>query len=229
MKCHYLLIALVSLFPLLVGCGGGGGNGDDQQDEQQDEQQFEEQTIVLDTTRALSGFISENGFVSNNNDAFAGTIPDLGGFLEERGILSFDLSSIPDGATLVSAELSALQGAPTGTPYAQVVRIIVDHINGNDGVLNFIDFASTPLSTILTPPLSEDDTEERKLLDITDQVENDLLQGRDATTLRLRGQAINPLTAGNNDLVDPVDLARFLTDAGETQLTIVITVAVQNP
>ena len=223
MKSHYLLIALVSLFPLLAGCGGGGGNNDDEQEE---EQQFEQQTIVLDTTRALTGYISGNGFVSTDNDSFAGTIPDISGFLEQRGILSFALSSIPDGATLVSAELSALQGTATGTPYAQVVRIIVDHINGNDGVLDSIDFARTPLSTILTPPLSQDDTEERKLLDITDQVQNDLTQGRDATTLRLRGQAINPLTAGNNDPVDPVDLARFLTDTGETQLTIVISVPV---
>jgi len=223
MKSRYLLIALVSLFPLLAGCGGGGGGDGNNND---DDQQNEQQTIVLDTTRTLSGYISQNGFVSANNDAFPGTIPDVSGFLEQRGFLSFDLSSIPNGATLVSAELSALQGTATGTPYAQVVRIIVDHINGNDGVLDVLDFNRTPLSTILTPPLSQDDTEERKLLDITDQVENDLMQGRDGTTLRLRGQAINPLTAGNNDPIDPVDLARFLTDTGETQLTIVISVPV---
>ena len=224
MKSHHLLIALMSLFPVVAGCGGGGGNDDD---EQQDEQQFVEQTIVIDTTRTLSGFISETGFVSTENDAFAGTIPDITGFVEQRGFLSFALSEVPEGATLVSAELSALQGQAVGTPYDQVARIIVDHINNNDGALDALDWSRAPLTTILDPFLSDNDTEEAKLLDVTELVESDLLQGRAATTLRLRGQAINPLTAGNQDPVDPVDLARFLTDAGESQLTIVISVPVQ--
>ena len=224
MKSHYLLIALMSLFPVLAGCGGGGGNDDD---EQQDEQQFVEQTIVVETTRTLSGYVSQNGFVSQDTDTFVGTIPDISGFLELRGFLSFDLSQIPNGATLVSAELSALQGAPTGTPYDQVVRVIVDHINNNDGALDSLDWSRAPLTTILDPFLSDNDVEEAKLLDVTELVENDLQQGRDALTLRLRGQAINPLTAGNQDPVDPVDLARFLNDQGESQLTIVISVPVE--
>ena len=213
-------LALILGVSLLVGCGGGGADND--------EQQFEQQTLTIDVDRALSGFLSANGFESSETDAFVGTVPDIGGFLEERGILTFDLSSIPADATIVSAELKTLQGAQTGTPYDQVVRIIVDHINGLQAGVSFLDFNSTPLSTITAPPLSEDPVEEFKTLDVTDQVTNDMEQNRGESKYRLRGQAINALTAGNADPVDPVDLARFLTDAGETMLKIVIEVPVQS-
>lgn len=214
-------LALLLSFTLLVGCGGGGGGND--------EQQFEQQTLTINVTRALSGYISGNGFTSDDNDAFVGTIPNASppGFLEERGILTFDLSSIPADATIVSAELKTLQGTQTGTPYTQVVGIIVDHINGLTPGVSFVDFNTTPLSTISAPPLSEDPVEEFKTLDVTAQVVNDLDQNRGESKYRLRGQAVNPLTAGNQDPVDPVDLARFNTDTGETMLEIVIEVSVQ--
>lgn len=222
MHSRTISIALASILALLAGCGGGGG-------EEQEEQQFEQQTLTLEVVRELSGFISENGFTSDDNDAFVGTIPDIGGFLEERGILTFDLSSIPADATIVSAELRTLQGTATGTPYDQIVRVIVDHINGLAPGVDFLDFNSTPLSVIVAPPLSEDPVEEFKTLDVTAQVTDDMDSNRGESKYRLRGQAINPLTAGNNDPVDPVDLARFQTDTGETMLEIVIQVPVQNP
>ena len=228
MSPRYTSIVLALSLALLAGCGGGGGD-DEEQQEQEQEQQFEQQTLTLEVDRALSGFLSENGFESSDTDAFVGTIPDIGGYLEERGILTFDLSSIPANATIVSAELQTLQGAATGTPYAQVVRIIVDHINGVVPGVDFADFNSPPLSVIAAPPLSEDPVEEVKTLDVTAQVTDDMAQNRGESKYRLRGQAIDPLTAGNNDPVDPVDLARFLTDTGETMLEVVIEVPVQNP
>jgi len=216
-QCLCALFA-VSL-TLSSACGGGGGDGGN-------EQQFEEQTLTLDVVRALSGFLSQNGFESDDNDAFVGTIPDISGFLEERGILTFDLTPIPASATVVGAELQALQGAATGTPYAQVVRVIVDHIVGLAPGVSELDFNSPALSTILTPPLSDNPIEEFKTLDLTAQVIADLSAGRTESKLRLRGQVVNPLTAGNQDPLDPVDLARFLTDAGETRLRVVVRVPV---
>lgn len=223
MMRQYLCTLFAVSFTLLAACGGGGGNGGN-------EVLFEEQTLTLEVVRPLSGFLSENGFESADNDAFVGTIPDIGGFLEERGILTFDLTPIPAGATLLSAELQALQGAQTGTPYDQVVQVIVDHIVGLEQGVSELDFNSAPLSTILDPALADDPIEEFKNLDLTDQVAVDLTAGRTETKLRLRGQVIDPLTAGNQDNVDPVDLARFLTDAGETRLRVVVRVPVaQDP
>ncbi len=220
MKSRILYVSLVLLLLPIAGCGGGGGG---------DDQQLQEQQVTLDVVRALSGFLSENGFESDDNDALVGTIPDISGYLEERGILTFDLSAIPADATLVSAELRTLQGAPTGTPYSQVVQVIVDHINGLAPGVNFADFATTPLSVITAPPLSDNALQEVKTLDVTSQVADDLAAARGESKFRLRGQAINPLTAGNNDPIDPVDLARFQTDTGETTLVLVIQVPVQNP
>ena len=227
MNSRILPLAIATLFPVLAGCGGGGGmNDDDRHDMDGQEQRIERRTIAIDVDRLRSGFISENGFVGDENDAYAGTIPDVSGFLEQRGFMTFDLSQLPEGATLVKAELRAVQGAATGTPYQQVVRIIVDHIRDIVPGLNFQDFNSTPLKVILTPPLSESPVQEVKTLDVTDRVAEDLDAGRDESMYRLRGQAINPLTAGNNDPVDPVDLARFLTDQGESQLVLTVDVPV---
>jgi len=220
MNIRSLTTALILSLGLLVGCGGGGGG---------DDQQFEEQTLNLNVVRALSGYISGNGFTSADDDAFVGTIPDVGGFLEERGILTFDLSAIPPGASIVSAELSSLQGAQTGTPYDQVAVILLDHINGTAPGVNFQDFNTTPLSTTSIPPFSDDPIEEFKTSDVTNQVTDDVLQNRGESKFRLRGAAIDPLTAGNADPIDPVDLARFQTDTGQTTLEVVIRVPVQNP
>ncbi len=218
MKTQTCLALMLSML-LVAGCGGGDGNNDDQQ-------LFEEQTLTLNLDRNLSGYLSQNGFESPTSDSFVGTIPDVAGFLETRGIFTFDLSSLPADATLVSAELKALQGAKTGTPYVQVARILIDHIVGLADGVSFTDFNSLPQETMI---LSEDDVEEFKTLDVTPQVAADMAADRGESKWRLRGQAINPLTAGNNDDVDPVDLARFLTDAGETVLEVVVRVPVENP
>lgn len=217
MKSRYLCILLALIVAPLSACGGGGGGGDDQQ--------FNQQQIVINVTRALSGYLSENGFESAGSDTFVGTIPDISGFLEQRGIFYFDLSAIPAGSVLLDAQLRSLQGPQTGTPYAQVVQVIVDHLNGNTGGIDFVDFNAAPLSFIATP-LSTNPVEEVKTLDVTVEIAADLAAGRAATKFRLRGQAINPLTAGNNDPVDPVDLARFQTDITETQLVLTVNVPV---
>ena len=216
MNSRPFLLALAAITLFSAGCGGGGGGNNDNDNE------FEFETLTLQIDRADSGYISENGFVSDDSDAFVGTIPDISGFLEQRGILTFDLPGLPSGAELVSAELRTLQGPPTGSPYPQVVNIIVDHIASIGTGMQATDFFSNPRAVIATPPLSNNELQEIKALDVTDQVADDLASDNDVARFRLRGQAINPLTAGNNDPVDPVDLARFRTSPGETVLEIVI-------
>ncbi len=208
-----LSIAILALAPA---CGGGGGGNDNEDND------VESLTIQID--RANSGYISENGFVADNSDAFVGTIPDVSGFLEQRGILSFELPNFPSGATVVSAELRTLQGAKTGEPYPQVVNIIVDHMQTSIAGMQVNDFASTPRAVLATPPLSNNELQELKTLDVTDQVADDVDAGNDIVRFRLRGQAINPLTAGNNDPDHPVDLARFMLNPGDTVLEVVIRV-----
>ena len=198
----------------LCGCGGGGGD---------EEQPGVEDTVAMSVMQDQSGYVVSNGFVSLGTDASVGTIPDAGStYLEQRGFLTFDLRFFPAGATVVKAELSTTQLAPTGSPYAQVVNVIVDHIIKNGVGLVPTDFNSQPLSTIVTPPLSSDAAPELKTVDVTSQVQDDIAQARPLTTFRLRGQAINPLTAGLNDLVDPVDLARFSSAFGQSYLLITI-------
>jgi hypothetical protein len=205
---------------LLAGCGGGGGGDDDNENNN-----FVQQSIQAEADDARSGYLTSGGFIAADSDLFVGTIPNVpGAFLEQRGIIAFDLPALPADAQVVSAVLTMMQVNTTGTPYEQVVQFIVDHIASPNASLSDTDFNGFTLEVIANPPLSTNATQEAKQIDVTEQVENDLQANRDQSMFRVRGQAINPLTAGNNDPVDPVDLARFANGAGGSRLDIVVAV-----
>lgn len=211
----------LALATLLAACGGGGGDDDDNNNDNG----LVQQTVQAQADDARSGYLTSAGFIDDGGDLFVGTIPNAPtDFLEQRGIIAFDLSQIPSDAQVVQATLTMLQTNISGDPYGQVVQFIVDHIASPNATLAATDFSNFTLQVIANPPLSNDATLEAKQLDVTQQVENDVAASRGSSMFRIRGQAINPLTAGFNDTVDPVDLARFANGGGGSRLDIVIEV-----
>ncbi len=101
-----------------------------------------------------------------------------------RGFVSFDLSTIPSGANIISATLRIFQRSVEGTPYTDLGNLIVDHVDFGD-ILDSTDFNITPLQANIGI-LSTNSTIEWKELNVTTAVKDDLSNGRIHSQFRLR-------------------------------------------
>lgn len=166
----------LSLLSPLAACGGSGG-------------------IVLgaanDTvyaTAARSGYVIHDGIGVVNvlsGPATALTVGDNHTGNRARAFVSFDLSFLPIGAEVLSAELITSQTNVVGDPYTHLGNLMVDHVNlgasldgadyaiGNNFALNIAVLSTTP-------------TLELKSADVTNEVRDDLDLGRTESEFRLR-------------------------------------------
>jgi len=135
------------------------------------------------------------GFVVNGIDVFNNTDPTAGdnavGNSPDRGFYSFEIQSIPAGATIVSATLRAYQTSVIGDPYTTLGNVIVDHLDYG-AALNASAFDAAALASNIGT-LSSTPTLEYKALDVTASVVADRAAARARSQFRLR---FSPLELG---------------------------------
>jgi hypothetical protein len=132
----------------------------------------------------LDGFVTDDGFVDTATSS-AVAVGDTDGTFDNyaRGFVRFDRSSLPPGATVVSATLRLHQSAVTGAPYATHGDVLVDHVDIGTS-LDAGDFGALPLIPALGT-LSDDAGIESKDVDVTAAVLADVLAGRTTSDFRL--------------------------------------------
>ena len=188
------LFSILLMVLLLTACGGGSG-GDDTQDEQTNQNNT---PVELD---AVLPAIEPTGPVDNSTlGNWDQTLLGVGEFGPAnqfmnnwRGILTFDISSIPAGATIISAELVANQFQVNGDPYFNLGQVLVDHIEMGPTMLGaaYDDFTVGGTAGLEIGTLSANANLGIKSVDITGAVERDVSAGLPRTQLRLRFQVEN--------------------------------------
>lgn len=181
MKSTICAFVLALLFPL-AGCGGGGGGEEDGGPIQQ----------TIPSTGNLDGNIAANSTGNVDVGGFA-AIPVVGddpfqmgsGSLVRQGVWSFDVSAIPPNATITTATLRLFVTATANDPAGMNVILRVDHVNFGavfpvgPGALGALDPNFATISDLTT-------TGER-LIDVTDQVQDDVDNLRGRSQYRVRG------------------------------------------
>lgn len=146
-------------------------------------------TKTLSSDSSLDGFQSSNGGGNKGLDIRAGRNVNL----VTRGFISFDLSSIPDGATVTRATLRLYQAKITGDPYGFGGALKLDHLNFGDSLENS-DYALAALLANFTT-LTNNAVVEWKDADVTEQVKDDLADNRTRSQYRVHFTTEN--TGGN--------------------------------
>lgn len=101
----------------LPGCGGGA------------EQNPAPVTVTLTSTPALDGLVFAGGTVTLSSNVTAGDYANaLGPQGGIRGFVSFDVSTIPAGATVVSATLTLVQRNVNSNPYGTLGSLLLDQV-----------------------------------------------------------------------------------------------------
>jgi hypothetical protein len=95
------------------------------------EAEIEPVTVTLVSEGTLDGYRLSDGTGSNSTDILVGNgdITHPTGELVARGFLSFDLSDIPAGATIESAELRFYQKEIQGAPYEKLGNLVLEDVN----------------------------------------------------------------------------------------------------
>jgi pSer/pThr/pTyr-binding forkhead associated (FHA) protein len=89
------------------------------------------QMVTLNSQAALDGYLLNNGTGSASGEILVGNGPlvEEGAQLVARGFLSFDLASIPAGATIESVRLEFYQHQIVGDPYQTLGNLALDHVD----------------------------------------------------------------------------------------------------
>ena len=146
-------------------------------------------TVTLTSQAALDGFRANNGGGNNTVDIRAGNGAMFGSPSQElvvRGFMSFDLSSITATAQVQSIQLRFYQVSVTGTPYAKLGNLLLQHVDYGS-TLNDAAFDTPVLhSAILAPHTGAGEWYDITSSTIGDWIESDLAAGRTRTQLRLQ-------------------------------------------
>lgn len=137
------------------------------------------QTRTLGSTTSLDGFQSSNGGGNDSVEIRAGRNINL----VTRGFASFDLSSLPSGATIEQATIRLYQTSVIGNPYGVGGAIKVDQMDYGSTFENS-DYGMAAISTSFTT-LSSSATVGWKEVDVTDAVRNDRSAGRTRSQYRI--------------------------------------------
>lgn len=136
-------------------------------------------TMTLSASASLDGFRSSNGAGSPDMDIRTGRNINL----ITRGFVSFDISGIPAGATIESTTLRLYQAVIIGNPYGAGSRLMVDHLDYG-GSLENADYGVPSISASFVR-LSENAAIEWKDTLVTDQLKNDITNGRTRSQYRI--------------------------------------------
>jgi len=94
------------------------------------EAEVEPVIITLTSAGALDGYRLNDGTGSSSQDIIVGNgeLMDPAGELVARGFMSFDLSEIPAGARIESAELRFYQKEVQGSPYEKLGSLVLERV-----------------------------------------------------------------------------------------------------
>jgi hypothetical protein len=134
---------------------------------------------TISATESLDGFRSSNAGGNNSVDIRAGRNSNL----VTRGFVSFDLSEVPAGADIQSANLRLYQTDTDGNPYAVGGALKIDHLNYGDSLDNSDYSSAAILSSFAT--LTTNNVVEWKDADVTSQVKDDIATGRSRSQFRI--------------------------------------------
>jgi hypothetical protein len=186
---------------LLGGCGAGASL-------------FGSPEIVANQPALADGYVTASGGVyTNSSNAIAVGDNSVEG---RRGFVRFSLGGIPGGAEVVSAVLYLAQADVSGTPYATLGTMRVDHMDLGAGIDAGDYFAAALVSDIGV--LSANPLLETKALDVTLRVAADLTAGRTTSDYRLRF----PLQDDGDAVVDTAHMEDMENHKGSGQLPLLV-------
>lgn len=146
-------------------------------------------TVTLASQGALDGFRANNGGGNNTVDIRVGNGAFFGSPSQElviRGFISFDLTGIPASANVKSIQLRFYQVNVTGTPYAKLGNLLLQHVDYGSTLDNAAYNTPVLHSAILSPHTGSGEWYTITAGTIGDWIEADLAAGRTRTQLRLQ-------------------------------------------
>lgn len=206
MKLTALVLSLALSLPLAA-CGGGGGGDDDNNNNNPVQE-------TITSTGTLDGIVAFNNLGDVPVGGAAG-IPIVGdgpfvmggaGSLNRNGLWSFDLSSIPNNATITSATLRLFVSGAANDPAGAMGQFLVDHVNFGAtfpaavGLINVLDFNFAQITDLTT--IGE------RLVNVATEVQDDIDNTRGRSQYRVRG------AVGTNN--DAITDQTIFTDADNT-------------
>jgi hypothetical protein len=182
-------VALILFLPVACGPGttgvGGGGGGT--------------ASDTLQIVEDLTGVVNTLGSAPVGGTVFAGDQDESTPGLQTRGVLSFDLTTIPVGKTIRTAYLKVIQSAVEGAPLTDLGNLVLDHVDLG-GVIDAADFSLPALSSGFAV-LSDDPVNGRRLVNVFQRVKADLAAGRTVSQFRVRFSVKDGDNDGFQDLV----------------------------
>lgn len=136
-------------------------------------------TKIITSEASLDGFRGSNGGGNYGLDIRTGR--NL--YLVHRGFVSFDLSTLPEGATITEATLRIYQYKTVGDPYGVGGKVVVDHLDYGDSLGNEDYSSAAILSSFVT--LTQNDVIEWKDAEVTDRVVDDIDNNRGRSQYRI--------------------------------------------
>jgi hypothetical protein len=90
----------------------------------------EPESVTLQSDANLDGFQTNSGDGSTTEEIYVGNgeLVEPHGELVARGFMSFDLSDIPEGATVEGIELRFYQGDIEGDPYGKLGNLLIEQV-----------------------------------------------------------------------------------------------------
>jgi len=146
-------------------------------------------TVTLNSQAALDGFRANNNGGNNTVDIRAGNGVMFGSPSQElviRGFMSFDLSGIPAGATILGIELRFFQAQVNGNPYGKLGNPLLKHVDYGSS-LDQADYNTPEMhSATLAPHTAPGEWYAITSSTIANWIEQDLAAGRSRLQMRLQ-------------------------------------------
>lgn len=163
--------------------------------------------VAADQTGFVQAGAGDQAFAAPGSDVRVGDDAARDPFIDVRGLIGFDLSTLPAGIHIESATLVATQCGVAGSPF-DLGNVVVDHVS-YAVPFDTTAFASTAIASVIGT-LSTDTTLGTRSMTVTSSVANDVSAGRKTSQYRLHMSTTNQ--AGNG----PSNQVIFASDSAST-------------
>jgi len=145
-------------------------------------------TVTSQSDAELDGYCSNDGSCSRRQDVLVGNgeFSSNVGELVWRGLMSFDISDIPAGATIDGVELRFYQAKVDGDPYGKLGNLVLEHVDYGSRLSNEAYNTPTLASAVLPAQSSPGTWYILSDPALSSWVQDDLNSGRPQFQLRLR-------------------------------------------